>query len=73
MVISGADELRDWAARRGFSQVEAADYIGVSESFYSLLVNGKHRAGLTLALRIHDRTGIPVQVWADTEPVASDR
>jgi len=70
---SGADELRDWMTRRGFSQVEAANYIDVSESFYSLLINGKHRAGLTLALRIQECTGIPVQAWADTEAVASDR
>jgi len=72
-MVNGAAELRDWMARRGFSQREAADYIDVSESFYSLLINEKHRAGLTLALRIQDRTGIPVHVWADTEPVGSDR
>jgi len=69
---SGADELRDWIDRRGFSQVEAAKYIGLTTSFLSLLLNGKRGPGLSVAyaLLIQERTGIPVQTWASSIEVS---
>lgn len=60
---TGADQLRDWLTRRGFNQREAADYLGLEQSFMSLMINGLRSPGLTLAVRIHERTGIPVAAW----------
>jgi plasmid maintenance system antidote protein VapI len=78
---SGSDQLRDWIRRRGFAtQVEAAEYLGIETSTFSLLVNGKRSPGLNNALDLEKKTGIPVEAWAtdgddsdDDPPAKTDK
>jgi transcriptional regulator with XRE-family HTH domain len=62
----GARQLRDWIARRGVNQAEAAELLGFHEAFVSQLVNGKRFPGLVNALKIERVTGIPVSAWASS-------
>ena len=62
---TGAEQLRDWMARREFNQAAAADYLGITEAFVSLLINGKRLPGRTNAVAIARKTGIPVEAWSD--------
>ena len=61
---SGAEQLRDWMDRRGFNQTETAAYLGFDIPFVSQLVNGRRNPGLTNAVSIERKTGIPVEAWA---------
>lgn len=62
---SGPEQLRDWMERRGFKvQADAARFLGLELSVFSLLVNGKRKPGVDYALRIEKSTGIPVEAWA---------
>ncbi len=45
--------------------------IGVSESYASLLAAKKRRTSLTLALRIEQELGIPVNFWATVDAEAA--
>ena len=61
---SGANQLRDWMERRGFNQTETAMYLGFDMPYVSQLVNGARNPGLTNAVLIERKTGIPVEAWA---------
>lgn len=63
---SGAALLKQWVERRGYSQVEAAEILGLHESFMSMLVRGHRIPSLTNAIRIERLTGIPVSAWASS-------
>jgi transcriptional regulator with XRE-family HTH domain len=63
---SGSAQLRDWMQRRGFSQYEAADYLGWDEASFSKLVNGNRTPGLANAVKIEELTGIPAKAWVST-------
>jgi len=63
---SGATQLLAWIRRRGFSQREAAEYLGWEETFISKLVNGERTPGLTNAVKIEDLTGIPTKAWVSS-------
>lgn len=57
--------MRDWIKRARFeTQVEAAAYLGLETSTFSLLVNGKRSPGVNNALDLEKKTGIPVEAWA---------
>lgn len=58
--------------RRGFTQTEAAEYLGFDVSFVSHLVNGKRSPGLTNALVLQRKAGIAVDSWADDEDLLPD-
>jgi transcriptional regulator with XRE-family HTH domain len=60
---SGHEQLRDWMRRRGFTQYEAAQYIGWAEASFSKLVNGLRTPGLANAVKIEELTGIPARTW----------
>jgi len=60
---SGAGQLLDWMRRRGFTATEAAEYFGWDLTFVSKLVNGRRLPGLTNAIAIERKTGIPVEAW----------
>lgn len=68
---SGFEQLRDWVRRRGFSQLEAAIYLGWDEASFSKLVNGLRTPGLANAVKIEELTGIPAKAWVST-PVDTD-
>lgn len=59
--------------RRGFTQADAARYMGCDESFVSMLMSGRRGAGLLNAIKIERLTGIPVEAWAasDVDELAS--
>lgn len=61
---AGSEQLRDWMDRRGFNQTETANYLGFDIPFVSQLVNGRRNPGLTNAVAIERKTGIPVEAWA---------
>lgn len=66
-MADGPSQLRDWMGRRGFSQQELAEYLAIEVSMLSLLINGKRNPGLTTAVAIERRTGIPVEAWANAD------
>lgn len=68
---SGSEQLRDWVKRRGFTQYEAAVYLGWDEASFSKLVNGLRNPGLASAVKIEELTGIPAKAWVST-PVDKD-
>lgn len=64
---SGPEQLLDWQGRRGFNKSEAAEYLGFDVTFYSKLINGHRNPGLTNAITIERRAGIPVEAWQSSE------
>lgn len=66
-MYSGPDQLRDWMRRRGFTQADAARYLGWDQGNISVVLAGKRTLGLETALRIERLTGIPVEAWSATE------
>ena len=75
---TGAEQLVDWMARRGFTQREAAAHFGWDETFISQLRTGRRTPGLTNAIRIERETGIPVEAWMSSavdepEPVPAPK
>lgn len=53
--------------RRGFNQADAARHLEFDEPYVSVLSSGKRTPGLSNAILIERRTGIPVEAWASTE------
>lgn len=64
---TGAEQLRDWMDRRGFNQRVAAAFFEWDETFISQLINGRRVPGLTNAIIIERKTGIPVEAWVSSE------
>lgn len=60
----GSKQLIDWMGKRHFDQRRTAEYFGWNETFISKLVKRRRNPGLTNALLIEDKTGIPVEAWA---------
>lgn len=67
---TGADQLKDWMDRRWPLSLrkarESAEYLGYDESFISQLLRGDRRPGLTNAINIERKTGIPVEAWVSS-------
>lgn len=62
--MNGPALLTDWIKRMKFkTYVDAAEYLGVDKSILTKLANGTRAAGLTIALRLERKTGIPVEAW----------
>lgn len=66
-MMTGAEHLIDWMKRRGFNFTEAADYLGWDLTFISKLANGHRLPGLTNAIHMERRCGIPVEAWVSSE------
>lgn len=68
---TGAEQLKDWIERRwplsSRKAREAAEYLGYDESFISQLLRGDRRPGLTNAINIERKSGIPVEAWVSSE------
>ena len=65
--MSGAEHLRDWMRKRGFTQADAARYLDWNEAYLSRLINQGRNIGLGTALHLYRLTGIPVDAWASNE------
>jgi len=63
---SGPEQFRDWMRRRGFNQADAARYLEYDQPYISSLLSGKRSPNLDNAVKIEERTGIPVRAWAAT-------
>lgn len=70
-VTTGPEQLRDWIGRRfpesARPQRDAAEYFGWDETFLSRLLAGRQTLGLTNAIFVERKTGIPVEAWASSE------
>jgi len=66
-MMTGAEHLKDWMARRGFNQQETADYLGWDFTYISKIVNGLRSLGVTNAVHLERLTGIPVESWVSSE------
>lgn len=66
-MYSGPEQLRDWMRRRGFTQADAARYLGWDQGNISVVLAGKRTLGLETALRVERLTGIPVEAWSEQE------
>jgi transcriptional regulator with XRE-family HTH domain len=54
--MSGATKLAAFKKARKLSQGELASLLNLSEGFVSLLLSGKRRAGIAVAVRIEQKT-----------------
>lgn len=68
---AGAKQLQEWMDRRWplseRKAREAAEHFGWDESFISQLLRGDRRPGLTNAIKIERKSGIPVEAWVSSE------
>lgn len=75
-VQSGPEQFKDWMERRWPNSArkarEAAEYFGWNETFISKLLSGARKPGLTNAIIIERRTGIPTEAWVSSELDGSD-
>lgn len=69
---SGPEQLKDWMRRRGFTQADAARYLGYNEPMVSRILNGGYSPGLKYAIHMERLTGIPVEAWSASELEESD-
>lgn len=69
---SGAEQLKDWMARRHMTATETAEYFGWDKTFVSKIVRGHRLPGLANAITIERMTGIPVEAWMPSEVDRSD-
>lgn len=67
---SGREQVVAWLERSRMNQREFAREIALTEAHLSQILTGKRRPGLPIAVRIEDRTGIPVRSWLP-QPVGS--
>ena len=58
-----ADALRDWLARRQWTQSDLARDLGLTRQYLHLVIRGNQRPSLTLASKIERVTGIPASAW----------
>jgi transcriptional regulator with XRE-family HTH domain len=66
-MVLGREQLKEWMHRRRFLQVEAAEYIGIDVTHLNKILNTSHTPGLTTAIKIERKTGIPVEAWVASE------
>ena len=64
---TGAELLKNWIGRSTYKQVDAAVALGLTQSYLSLLANGKRVPGRDKAVRIERLTGIPVEAWSSRD------
>lgn len=59
--IESPTPLALWFARSGYTQRAVATVLGITDGHMSSLVAGNRSPSLSLAIRISDLTGLPVQ------------
>lgn len=60
----GCTRLRAWLTRSKLNQFDGAALIGIPYAVFNKFVLGVRRPGLTNAVKIEQKTGIPVEAWA---------
>lgn len=53
--------------KRGFTQADAARYLGWPEPFLSKLLSGSRTPQLRNAIKLERLTGIPVEAWLSSD------
>jgi transcriptional regulator with XRE-family HTH domain len=64
---TGREQLQAWIKRSKMKQIEAAEFLGVSDVLISQWLSGIRRPSLDLAVRLREYTGIPEGSWVLTE------
>jgi transcriptional regulator with XRE-family HTH domain len=62
-MTSGRELLLAWIKRSKLTQRVFAAEISLTDAHLSQILTGKRRPGLPIAIRIEDRTGVPVRSW----------
>lgn len=75
--MTGQDQFRDWMRRRGFTQRDAARYLGWHDAYVSRLLSDDDEIrikalGLDNALHLERLSGIPVEAWESSAVDASE-
>lgn len=73
MPKTGRERLAEYRDKHGFKQYELAELLELAEAHLSQLLSGKRSPGLLIAVRIEDRTGIPVESWVPSRLGRSSR
>lgn len=72
-MLSGGRLLADWVQARGFkTRKKAAEYLGISAGFLTMLIDGDRTPGRELSVRLQTEAGIQVAAWSlspDDDPV----
>lgn len=59
--------LADWRQARRWTQQQAADFLGISQAFYSKLERRTHNLRGKQAKRVMERTGVPIEILVGAE------
>lgn len=62
----GPELLRGYAERTRRKQNELAEYLELTDAHLSQILSRKRSPGLATAVRIEDKTGVPIRSWVDT-------
>lgn len=62
MKVQPHSSLAAWREDMGFNQREAAAYLGITQAYYSKLERRTQTPRPTLAKRLRERTGVPLDV-----------
>ena len=54
--------LKAWRKAKRLTQIDAAKHLQMTQSHYSRLERGKVPAGGQMAVRVMERTGVPIEV-----------
>lgn len=65
--VRGRARLSEWIQRRALTHQAAADELGFTRPFITLLLSGMRRPSLEVAFRIQHVTGIPAESWVSTD------
>lgn len=67
----GREQLQDWIKRRFLdqrgNQSEAAEFLGLDQTYLSQLLGGRRNPGLNTAVTIERLTGISIESWLPQE------
>lgn len=61
--MSFADRLINYRNELKMSKREMSDYIGISESYYNLIENGKREPSKTILYALVEKSGNPEEWW----------
>ena len=56
-------KIRSWMKKRGLSQRDLADVLGIHETTVSRILTGTRRLGVRPAMRLAKEMGVPVEIF----------
>ena len=74
-ITEGGEQMRDWMknarVEKGFTQLQVAEKIGITEGYYSLIENGERMKSLdlTFAKKLAELFGMTVQQVIEKERI----